>query len=436
MQRSEGPLPLLVFTTVFPNAVQPHHGAFVAQRLRGLLAAAPETTARVVAPSPWFPFASRLRPAARPKLPRREVRDGVEVEHPRFFSLPLVGKCLDGAFLALGALPRLLRLRRQGFAFVAIDAHFAYPDGLAAVLLGRLLRVPVVLTLRGTELLLAPRRLRRPQMAWALRRAARVIAVSPELAALARELGVPDERLRLIPNGVDAELFRPTGRAAARRELGLPEEAPILLTVGSLGERKGIHLVLEALAALAGRFPGLRYLVVGGEGPEGAWGGELRRRAEDLGVAGRVLFAGPRRRRELPAWYNAADLFLLPSSLEGSPNAVLEALACGTPVAATPVGTLPELLAEPGAGLLIERRDAAAVAEAVTAALERPWDRDRVRDRVAARTWEAVGAEVAAELHAVLGGRPVAIGSVRRGDRPDEAEPGRYAAPRPEEVLP
>ena len=389
---------VLVFTTVFPSAARPLHGVFVRERLRGL---PPEVEAVVVAPQPWFPLVARLKPGWRPAAPREEVQHGVRVHHPRFLSLPGIGKCLDGLFLALGALPTVLRLKRR-FRFEVIDAHFAYPDGLAAVLLGRLCRVPVAITLRGTLPILARFRLRRPQIRFALARADRLIAVAGTLAADAATLGIAPERVRVIPNGVDPELFRPLPRGAARRALGLPESGPLVVSVGALSPRKGFHLLVEAAARLADRFPDLRLAIVGGAGGEGDMGAELAAQAARLGVAERVAFPGAVRREDLAAWYSAADLFVLASAHEGCPNVVLEALACGTPVVASAVGDVPRLLADPDTGVVLDRLDPPALAAAIGAALARPWDRERVRLAVAARSWEVVGGEVTEELQAAL----------------------------------
>jgi glycosyltransferase involved in cell wall biosynthesis len=399
-------LRVLVFSTVFPNGGQPHHGIFIAQRMAAYPA---DLEARAVAPQAWFPGTTGLRPGWRPVLPRAErleILDGAEVLHPRFLSLPLVGKCLDGVFLALGALPTLSRLRRE-FPFDVIDAHFGYPEGPAAVLLGRHFGVPVVLTLRGLEHRLDAYRLRGPQLAFAVRRADRVVAVSEDLRALAIAAGAAPERVRILPNGVDPALFQPRDRAAARHALGLSEGGRYLLTVGSLSTRKGVHLVLAALAALAnaGRFPDLRYLVVGGAGAEGDEGEALRRQAAELGLGERVVFSGPRRRDELPDWYNAADLFVLPSSLEGCPNVVVEALACGTPVVATPAGGTRQLLADPESGVILPERTAEALVEGVTAALSRSWDRTRIAARMAARSWAVVGREQAEVIRAAVAER-------------------------------
>jgi glycosyltransferase involved in cell wall biosynthesis len=397
-------LRLLVFSTVYPNAAQPHHGVFVRERMRGL---SPDFEVVVVAPTPWFPgtrILNRLRPGWRPEAPREEVQDGVRVLHPRFLSFPGIFKCLDGLLLFLGALPALLRLRRT-FRFEAIDAHFVYPEGTAAALLGRVFRVPVVITLRGLLPLVARHRLRRPQARYALRRAARLIAVSETLKRDAVALGVPPERVRVIGNGVDGDVFRPRDRREARRALGLPESGPLVLSVGTLSPRKGFHLVIEALPELARAFPEIRFAIVGGAGAEGAMEPELRALAERLGVAGRTLFAGPRGRAELALWYAAADLFVLASGHEGCPNVVLEALACGTPVVATPAGDVPEIVG-PEEGWVVPREVpaiSAAISAAIAVALRERRDPERVRARIARRDWRAVGAEAAEEVRAAVG---------------------------------
>lgn len=389
---------VLLFSTVFPNAAQPHHGAFVRERMRGLPAG--EAEVRVVAPTPWFPFASGLRPGFRPEVPAEEVQDGVRVYHPRFLSIPGVLKCLDGLFLFFWTLPLLLRLRRE-FPFQVIDAHFVYPEGLAAALAGLVLRVPVTITLRGMLPLLVPFRLRRPQLRFALRRAARIIAVSEPLKRDAVALGIPPERVRVIENGIDPEVFEARDRIEARRRLCLAKYGPLLVSVGTLAPRKGFHLVIEAVARCARRWPALRFAIVGGDGPEGAMGAELRQLAARLGIADAVIFAGPRESSELADWYSAADLFVLATAHEGCPNVVLEALACGTPVVATPVGNIPELIDSPRVGLLVERT-VESISQGIARGLDRNWDREAVRARIASRTWRAVGREVAEELRQAL----------------------------------
>ena len=174
------------------------------------------------------------------------------------------------------------------------------------------------------------------------------------------------------------------------------------------------------MAKLKKSWPTLRFAIVGGDGAEGAMTAELRQLADRLGIADRVVFAGPRKRGELASWYAAADLFVLATAHEGCPNVVLEALACGTPVVATPVGSIPELLG-PETGILAER-DVASIAAGIDKALGRGWDRDAVRARIESRTWRAVGMEVAEELSAAVG---CAV-------RTTPIEDGAHSAPYPE----
>ncbi|HEX3126063.1 MAG TPA: glycosyltransferase [Thermoanaerobaculia bacterium] len=424
---SSEPVRLLVFSTVFPNAAQPHHGVFVRERMRGLPRCVPnDVEVRVVAPAPWFPFVSGLRPGFRPVVPKEEIQDGVRVLHPKFLSIPGLAKSLDGIFLFLGSLPTLIRLRRE-FRFDAIDAHFVYPEGLAAMLLGKVFRVPVLITLRGMLPLLMPYRLRRPQLRYALRKAARIIAVSSSLKEDAVRLGIDPGRVRVIENGIDPELFRPLDRNEARRSLGV--EGPLLVSVGTLSPRKGFHLVMEAMTKLR---PDLRFAIVGGDGAEGAMEAELRSLAARLGLEDRVIFAGPRSRAELASWYSAADLFVLASGHEGCPNVVLEALACGTPVVATPVGNVAELVT-PDVGIVAERK-VSELAEAIGQALSRDWDRQAIRARIEPRTWKAVGREVMEEIRAAAP-HPLAPSPIP-SPPPGEGEPSSTELPRSSRSAP
>jgi len=400
--RHEGPA-LVTLSTLFPSAARPQAGLFVRERMFRVARRLPLT---VVSPVPWFPgqgLLRLLRPDYRPQPPRIEIQEGIEVHHPRFPALPGAGRWLDGWAMAAACLPLLRRLRREGRLQV-LDAHFAYPDGFAAVWLGRRLGVPVAITLRGTEVPLSRTRLRGRLLARALRGADRVFAVSESLAALARRLGVPAGRVQVVPNGVDAERFRPADRVTARRRFGLPEQAPVLVTVGGLCERKGFHRVIECLPTLARRFPGLRYLVVGGASPEGDWGPRLRALAERLGVAERVRFAGPLPPEELRWALSAADVFVLASSNEGWANVLLEAMACGLPVVVTDVGGSREVVCRPELGIVVPFGDRAALEAALAGALERPWDRDAIRAHAEANGWEDRVERLVAAFRAMAAG--------------------------------
>ena len=349
---------VLLFSTLYPSCVRPIHGIFVETRLRELLKTG-EVQAKVVAPVPWFPFkAARFGAYAKfAATPRVEQRNGVEVHHPRYLLPPKVGMNMAPHALALGALSTLRRLQRDGFDFDLIDAHYYYPDGVAAALLAKWLGKPFVVTARGSDLNLIsqyprPRRL----ILQAADQAAASIGVSQALMDRLAVLGADRSKLHVLRNGVDLERFVPETRSAARERLGLAIDGRYLLMVANLVELKGHHIAIEALAQL----PGVT-LLIAGAGPEQP---TLKALADRLGVAERVHWAGVVPQDELRWWYSAADALALCSSREGWPNVLLEAMACGTPVLTTNVSGTPDMVNTPAAGALLERRDAQALVQA------------------------------------------------------------------------
>ena len=405
---------LVVFSSLFPHAGEPGAGLFVRERMFRVGRLLPIT---VVSPRPWFPgqgLIRRLRPGYRPPTARREVQDGVEVLFPRFFALPALCRHWDGFFMALGSLAALVRLRRSGHNL--IDAHFAWPDGYAAALLGRWLNLPVTITLRGTEPREArhPDKRRRMERAFAL--AERVFAVSESLRRLAVGLGAGPGKSRVVGNGVDAERFRPEERAAARDRYAIPRDGRVLISVGALVERKGFHRVLDCLPELLRSYPGLHYLIVGGASPEGNIEAELRAQVRRLGLDGRVHFLGALPPDELRWPLSAADCFVLATANEGWANVFLEAMACGLPVVTTDVGGNTEVVSRAELGTIVPFGDPQALAAALHAALGRDWDRRAIRDYAEANAWDR-RVEVLVEAFRGL------VQSDRPGAQPREAAP-------------
>jgi teichuronic acid biosynthesis glycosyltransferase TuaC len=378
---------IVVLTTLFPHAAQPTAGLFIRERMFRVAHLLPVS---VVAPVAWFPFQGLLRqwrPHFRPPVGRMDTQQGIEVRRPRFLSLPGMCKWLDGFFLAVGCLPTLLRLKRS-FGFTIIDAHFAYPEGYAATLLGRWLGVAVSITLRGTEVPLARDSRRRQRMIAALQRATRIFAVSESLKRHAVSLGVAGEKIMVVGNGVDTDKFHRLDRQAARRKLGLPLDAQVLVSVGALVERKGIHRVLECLPALRQSFPQLRYLVVGGPGPEGDWSARLQRQVIDLGLEGCVAFMGTLAPEKLKLPLSAGDVFVLSTRNEGWANVFLEAMACGLPVVTTDVGGNAEVVTDATLGILVPFGDPQQLSQAIADALRRDWDRDAIVSYAVRQSWD------------------------------------------------
>lgn len=379
------PIRVLLFSTLYPSAERPMHGIFVETRLRELLKL-DGAQARVVAPVPWFPStAERFGDYARwARTQWREERHGIDVLHPRYLSLPKVGMTVAPLLLALGARAAISKIREDGFDFDLIDAHYYYPDGVAAALLARWFGRPFCVTARGTDLNLIPQfRAPRAMIAWAARCADASIGVCGALMDVLRAWpGIDASRLHVFRNGVDLERFKPWPQAQVRAELGISERAT-LLSVGHLIERKGHDHAIAALACLRAQGHDTQLLIVG----EGELRAQLQAQAKTLAVEPYVRLVGPVPNAELARWYSAADVLVLASSREGWANVLLEAMACGTPVAATDIWGTPEVVTSDAVGLLVKERSGGAFAHAIARMLAQPPDRVAVRRYAEGFSW-------------------------------------------------
>ncbi|MEO6277428.1 glycosyltransferase family 4 protein [Roseateles sp.] len=380
-------LKVLTFSTLFPSSVRPGHGIFVETRLRELMKSG-RVESRVIAPVPWFPsthprWGDYARFAA---TPAREQRNGLDVLHPRYLLLPKIGMTSAPLTLALGARAAVRQLIAEGFDFDVIDAHYYYPDGVAAALLARWFGKPLAVTARGSDInLIGQHALPRRWMSWAARGAAASVGVSQALVERMRSFGVVSPRQVMLRNGVDVERFNAApDRAALRESLGVAG-SPLMLSVGNLVPLKGHHLVMEALGLLRSRGLDARLCIIGA-GPLRA---ELEALRDRLGLGDQVRFLGALPQAELAAWYAASDVLLLASEREGWPNVVLESMACGTPVVATAVGGVPEIVKTPQTGRVVEDRSAAGLAEAVQSLWQSPPSRDAVRAHALGFGWQA-----------------------------------------------
>lgn len=293
----------------------------------------------------------------------------------------------------LGCLRLLAKLNREA-RIDCIDAHFVYPDGMAAVLLGKVLGIPVTVSARGSDINLYPEYLLiRPMIQWTLNHANNVIAVSEALKNKMLELGADSAKIYVIPNGVDDRRFRYLGQAEARQKLNLPVNAEILVSVGALIPAKGHQLLIQAFAQVAPSHPDLHLRILG----DGSYRRELEGLVRKVGLEDRIKLVGKRPNEELQWWFNAANLSCLASAREGWPNVISESLACGTPVVATRVGGIPEILHKPELGVLVEQT-VESIASGLRKALSISWDREAISKMTRERTWEVVGAEVEAVL--------------------------------------
>ena len=353
---------ILFLTNEFPNPCEPTKAVFNQGLVRAL---AREHDVRVVAPISWVSEWRGGR-AIRETLgrERRLVLDGVEVHHPRYVYPPKLLRGSYHRFYWRSVRQTVWRVLDEGLPDVILSS-WLYPDGKVAADLGRMIGVPVAIIVGGSDVLLLPRRGRvRKLAAQALQAADAVLAVSQDLKVKTIQLGGAADKVHVWRRGIDTGCFAPGDRAEARRRLGIPIHQKSLLWVGRMHPVKAVDVLLQGCATLRRR--GLDFhLYLIGDGPLRA---TLETQAEAASLSDVVSFVGTRAHHELPDWYRAADVTVLPSLSEGLPNVLRESLACGTPFVASRVGGIPEL-AGASANRLVPPGDPAALAEALGAAL-------------------------------------------------------------------
>jgi len=381
-----------VLSSQFPSSLHPNLGLSVRERMFRVARRLPLF---VVSPTPWVPLEDWIRqnlnPTLRPSMPGYEEQQGIPVWFPRFLTVPCpdLMRRLDGWTMAKGAYSRFAALHSAG-RLGLIDAHGAYPDGYAGVLLGRWLGVPVTITLHGGELVCTEDSRLLMKLREALKGASRIFAVSETLRQFALELGAPDDRVEVVGNGVDAESFRPRDRNAARAALGISPTASVLVVSGSgqpSGE-KDYSRVIEALPTLVERRPGLVCLLIGSDSLEKSGRARLEAQVERQGLKETVRFLDGLPPDKLSALLSAADLFVSAAHHEGPATALLEAMACGLPIVAFDAGGNRELVCRPEFGELVPLGDPSVLKTAIDQGLSRTWDRVAIRRYGETHHWD------------------------------------------------
>jgi len=395
--KARGRLRVLISSGIFPNRVLVNRGIY---NLKAATALSRYCDVRVVAPVPYLPpFVHAPGYDWYAQVPRRDEMAGFDVEYPRYFVTPKVGRSLHGVFLYMSVRARYRDILRS-FAPDVILGYFAYPYGFANVLLGRAAGIPVVTFCRGSDIhSIAQKASQARLIAWALRRSAKVFAVSEALKADIVGLGVEPSHVVVIPNGIEPARFSLRSRASARELVGLPPAGRYVVCVSRLSHEKGIDVLVEAAAQMTSADA---RIVIVGDGPEEV---ALKEQARRLGVADRVIFAGARPHDEVPAWIAASDVAALSSRKEGHPNALVEYLACGRPAVAARVGGVPEILTSRELGTMVPPNDPGALATALDDALARTWDEDAIARAGRARDWDAVAREMVAEFEHIVAPR-------------------------------
>ncbi len=375
---------ILFVTELWP----PHGGSFVLDQVKSVAAFVSATVVVLIPHPPGFSRYCSMRSRFADKFAEPELADEIPVYYLRYRTIPEFGKYLN-SIQAFRSLAQFLRERRDRFDLV--HAHFAYTTGFAAVCAGRSFGLPVIVTAYGSDIYFYTRRTPKNLVAawftiWGLRHATAITALSNDLAAKIAALGVSGPKITVIPLGINGTTFFPRGeKAALRRQLQLPDNGHLFLFVGNWVPVKGLTFLFDALAKVCQQFPAAKLAMIG----QGKLEPLLKQQAQQLGIEKQIIWVGPRSHAEIPFWMSAADFLVLPSLSEGYGLVVLEALACGTPVIASQVGGIPEILISNDYGALVPPHNSEALARAMLGAIDKNWETKKLVDYAHTGTWSA-----------------------------------------------
>lgn len=370
-------------STLFPSSTQPHLGLFVQRRLEALAELRQLRAMVGIGRFPIIEFHPRYR--ARRLTESSRMFGSTHVEYLRYLSVPRYLKRADGASFGRAL---VTAARSAEFAPTVLLAELAYPDGMAALHLSNRLKLPFVVTVRGHDVNDLPSDpIHRALISRVLSSANAVACVADALGDAVVALGAERSRVHTVPNGVDASVFS-VDRQASRKALGIQEEDKLLVSVGHLVERKGHHLIVEALSKL----PSLlrertRLIIVGGPSEEGDASKLVSGAIASAGLQERVELKGAMGPADVARHIAAADGLVLASSKEGRPNVLLESFCSGTPVVATRVWGTPELLPNASFGVLVER-SVAGLADGIGRLLTTQYDVTRIQEWGRSFSWE------------------------------------------------
>jgi len=368
---------------IFPNAINPNSGVFVKERLKHI---AQKIDLSIFAPVPSFPFIDYTsKYAGMSTIESVEEIDGLQVHHPRYFMIPKYFKFLDALFYSKSMFSFMERMTLD-HEYELMDFHWVYPDAIAGLDWARKLGKKTVVTVRGNEAIYYYEKgLLRRTVQKKLNEFDHLITVSNDLKhKIVSEYNVDASKISVVSNGIDVGKFFYIEQELARKRLNLATNRQYILTVSRLSSEKGLPHLLNAFAKIKNS---ATELIIVGDGP---LKDSLVSLGMALGINERVRFMSSLGHADICYWYNAADVFCLPSLWEGCPNVVIEALACGTPVVATQVGGIPDLVPSNDYGVLVPPGNPDSLALSLDKALAKDWNRQKISEFGSVNSWEDV----------------------------------------------
>ena len=390
-------LNILVISSIFPNNKELTKGIYIFHQTKALLE---YCNIKVIAPVPYFPKLIKFsRYNIYSAIKKDECISGVDVSHPRILITPKFGRSLYGLSYAL-CISGLIKKLKYSFNPDIIISFWAYPDGFASSLLGRLFRIPVIIGGRGCDINTAKDFLyKRYMTSWALNKSDGVMSVSNAMKQKIIELGVPEQKIKVIPNGISDIFCSKSKKIDSQHKVPhIEDRRKTILYCGRLSEEKGLRYLISAAKILKDNNVNF-YLMIVGDGPEYK---QLIKLVNEFQLQEFVEFRPEVPQEKVPAIMNSADLFCLPSIREGWPNVVIEAMACGLPVVATNVGGVPEILNSQEYGIIVPKQEAEKLAEALNSAIKKSWDPYAINNAVKDRNWDSVAKEILKEIDNIL----------------------------------
>jgi len=380
---------IIVITSFYPNTCDPTRAVFIKSLVSELDEKADIV---VISPLPYVPFFLRKKEKYRclHGLPYKEYYDKIKVYRPRYLVFPKT-ELLNGIMYAFGIFKALRKLSRQSNKQnVIVHTHSAYPDAVGSIIACRLLKLPVVTTVHGSDINVMPKNpFLRPQIRYALNRSNGIVAVSRKLIKKIEKLSVSNE-IKHIP----CAGYNPDSFSSVHSDDRVNNTYRIIF-IGNLVKIKGVDLLINAVAKLKNSMN--MQLDIIGKGPEMQ---KLRQMTKDRSLEHVVKFYGIVEHEKIALHLQKANLLCLPSYNEGTPNVVIEALASGLPVLATKVGALPDIVNDTN-GILVNTGKIDELINGVLQAQSRKWDSRLIASTVSQFTWADLGRQNYEYLHQV-----------------------------------